>query len=231
MATPTESATSSTESPLERRLGYRFADARLLVQALRHRSLGEAHNERLEFLGDSVLGLVVSDDLYRRFPDASEGELTTMRAALVCRDTLAGIARDLGLEEHIVFGEGARAAGIRSDSLLADTLESVCGAVWLDGGFDAARDMIGRLFAEPLARAAPDDLKDPKTRLQERLQRDGLTPPEYRVTAREGPDHRPRFQVECWLAELDRSVRADGPNRRAAEQAAAARMLAELGDD
>ena len=229
MVTPTGSATSSTEmTPLEQRLGYGFADAGLLELALRHRSYGGADNERLEFLGDSVIGLVISGHLYERFPGASEGALTVMRAALVRRDSLVEIARSLVLESHVALGKGVRTDTDAGDSLLADAFESVCGAIYLDGGFDAARTAILALFAEPLAHVDPMQVKDPKTRLQERLQRDGFALPEYRILAREGPDHRPQFRVECTLPELNRSARASGSSRRAAEQAAAEHLLAEL---
>lgn len=229
MATPAGSAKSSIElTALEERLGYRFAEASLLALALRHRSLGGADNERLEFLGDSVVGLVISDYLFLTFPDASEGALTTMRANLVCRSALVEVARQLELRAFISLGGGVHADVASGDSLLADTLESVCGAIYLDGGFEAAQAVILQLFAGMLAQATPHRAKDPKTRLQEHVQSQGFALPQYRILSREGPDHRPHIRVECVLPEQDRRAEAGGPNRRAAERAAAELLLLEL---
>lgn len=230
MDTPTESAILYTEHALQQHLGYRFADAKLLAQALRHRSYASQHNERLEHLGDSVLGLVISQYLYRHFPAANEGELTTMRSALVRRESLVEIARLLDLGRYLRIGTSIRSSRILSDSVLADTLEAVCGAIYLDGGFDAAEAVILRLFAGPLAHTSPSRAKDPKSLLQERMQQDDLGLPEYRMTGRKGPDHRPQFEVECVLPTLNERTQATGPSRRVAEQCAAARLLAKLAD-
>lgn len=229
MATPAGSAKSSIEpAALEERLGYRFAEAELLALALRHRSLGGADNERLEFLGDSVVGLVISDHLFQTFPNASEGELTTMRANLVCRSALVEVARQIELKAHISLGGGVHADVASGDSLLADTLESVFGAIYLDRGFEAAQAVILRLFAGQLAQASPHRAKDPKTRLQEHVQRKGLALPQYRILSQEGPDHRPHIRVECVLPGQALRTEAGGPNRRAAERSAAELLLLEL---
>lgn len=216
---------------LERRLGHRFRDPALLRQALTHRSAGGHHNERLEFLGDAVLGLVIAEALYRRAPGAAEGDLSRLRASLVNRDSLAELARGLELGEAIRLGSGElKSGGFRRASILADALEAVLGAVYLDGGFEAARACIGRLYEQRLAELpAAAELKDPKTRLQEYLQARHIALPSYQVVEVSGPPHRQQFQVACRIEALDVVTRAAGDSRRRAEQAAAQAMLDRLG--
>lgn len=216
---------------LERRLAHRFADAALLRQALTHRSAGRPHNERLEFLGDSLLGAAIAERLYRALPDADEGLLTRARARLVNRRALASRARELGLGEHLQLGAGELGSGgWRRDSILADALEAVLAAAYLDGGWEALRTVIDRVFGtvlDELARGGTE--KDPKTRLQEWLQARRLPLPEYVTVAETGPPHAPCFTVRCALDGVDvEPVQASGRSRRVAEQAAAQAMLERL---
>lgn len=222
MARPTSLANSLT---------YRFANGSLLQQALTHRSFGTPHNERLEFLGDGVLNCVIAGALYERYPQLAEGELSRMRAALVRKGALSGIARGLGLPGHLRLGEGERASGgTERDSILADTLEAVFGALFLDGGYDAARDAILGAFQSALEGLdAAQPAKDAKTRLQEFLQGRRHKLPEYRVVATKGAAHRQTFEVECLVEGLDLRDTGSGASRRAAEQSAAESVLKKLG--
>lgn len=225
---------SSSVEALLRRLDYRFNDPTLLDSALTHRSAGGANNERLEFLGDAILGLVIADALYRRYPEASEGELSRLRASLVRKQTLAELARDLDLGEYLRLGSGElKSGGYRRDSILADALEAIFGAVYLDGGFAASVAMIRALYAERFAQLPAEAVavKDAKTRLQEHLQGRHLELPEYVVLAISGDAHDQVFEVECRVAGLAHSVRGTGSSRRRAEQQAAQRMLDLLGAD
>jgi ribonuclease-3 len=214
------------------RLHYAFRRPELLRQALTHRSYGVPHNERLEFVGDAVLGFVVALTLFERFPGVPEGVLSRVRANLVNRDTLALLARRLGLGEAILLGEGEqRSGGVDRPSILADALEAVLGAVFLDGGFDAARRVIDAVYADVLHDADPETLgKDPKTRLQEWLQARRIAVPEYTVTETRGDAHAQQFEVECRIPALAIATRGSGASRRAAEQDAAARALETLTD-
>ena len=211
----------------EEALEYRFKDLRLLEQALTHRSAGGSHNERLEFLGDALLGMVVAEALYQALPDADEGYLSRLRAHLVRRETLADLAAELSLGEHIRLGSGElKSGGHRRASILANGIEAVMGAVYLDGGYEAARDLIlgllkGRLGALP----AHDELKDPKTRLQEYLQGRGQELPDYDIETVSGEDHKQRFTAGCALPRLSLRTVGEGRSRRQAEQAAAAAMI------
>jgi ribonuclease III len=213
---------------LRERLGYTFRRPDLLAQALTHRSHGARHNERLEFVGDAVLNCVVAHALYDRFPEIDEGDLSRVRASLVNRDTLAEIARRLGVGEAIHLGEGEqRSGGPDRPSILADALEALYGAVFLDGGFDAARDVIDRTFGDVLRDADPTVLgKDPKTRLQEWLQARHLPVPDYRIVEVSGEAHAQRFTAECSIAALGVATQGSGNSRRTAEQAAAASAYA-----
>jgi ribonuclease-3 len=215
---------------LESRLGYRFRNAALLYQALTHRSYGSPHNERLEFLGDGVLGCVIAEALYRRFPSLSEGKLTRLRADLVREETLGALARGLDLGDHLRLGEGEVAsAGGRRPSILADAMEAVFGAVLLDGGYDAARVAVLNVYAGALAELDPArTTKDPKTRLQEYLQAGRRSLPEYRVTATRGAAHLQTFEVECIVADLGLRATGSGTSRQRAEQQAAEALLREL---
>ncbi len=212
------------------RLGYAFGDRALLDQALTHRSAGAPHNERLEFLGDALLGLVIADELVRLRPHADEGELTRLRASLVRRETLAELARELALGDCLRLGGGElKSGGYRRDSVLANGFEAVLGAAYLDGGFARVRDLVLRLYAarlDGLPEKGPP--KDPKTRLQEYLQGRGLPLPDYEVVAIEGEAHERRFSVVCRIDGLDAPVPGAGVSRRKAEQASAARALARL---
>ena len=212
---------------LQQRLQHSFRNPALLVQALTHRSFSLDHNERLEFLGDSVLNLGVAHMLYQRLSTLPEGDLSRVRANLVKQDTLHHLAVELGLSGILRLGEGEmRSGGQKRASILADALEAVLGAVYLDAGFDAAHALVQRIFSgveiNPDMQAVG---KDPKTELQEWLQARKLKLPIYRVVGTLGAAHRQTFDVECEIPELARCERGIGASRRAGEQAAAAAML------
>jgi len=215
---------------LQDALGHRFSRAELLSQALTHRSHSSPHNERLEFLGDSVLNCVVAALLFERFPGLREGELSRQRANLVRQDTLAVIAQGLDLGERLRLGEGElKSGGFRRPSILADGLEAVIGAVFLDAGFDAASNVVARLYRPLLERIDPNASgKDAKTELQELLQARKLALPNYTLLLTEGEAHAQTFQVECVIAELAIRVTGLGSSRRNAEQAAAKSAIAEI---
>ncbi|NNJ80201.1 MAG: ribonuclease III [Xanthomonadales bacterium] len=208
---------------------YRFSDPRLLEEALTHRSIGSINNERLEFLGDSVLGMVVSTRLYERFPQASEGDLTKMRARLVRGTTLAKLGQELNLGNEIMMEQGVlKSAGFRNSSILADAVEAVLGAIFLDGGYEACRRVILSKF-NPLIETLPsvEQLMAPKTRLQEFLQARGRPLPVYTLEFEEGADHAKTFYVACRLDDGE-GTEARGSSRSAAEQAAASAMIERL---
>ena len=216
-----------TTSGLQDRLKHRFAQPQLLELALTHRSFSSQHNERLEFLGDSVLNLAVSRMLYTALSDQPEGDLSRVRANLVKQDTLHRLAVDLGLSGLIRLGEGEmRSGGQKRPSILADALEAIIGAVLMDAGYDAAEALVLRLFEKvaisPTMTAAA---KDPKTELQEWLQARRMQLPIYRVAGTTGAAHQQTFDVECEIAELKQAQRGIGNSRRSGEQAAAAAML------
>ncbi len=208
---------------LERQIGYQFTNQSLLQQALTHRSHGSQNNERLEFLGDGVLNFIIAHQLFQRFPKLSEGDLSRMRAQLVKEPTLCEIASSLGLGEHLRLGEGElKSGGWRRPSVLADALEAMVGAAYLDGGFEAAEQMVIRLFTPLLDKLDPKSIgKDPKSMLQEYLQSRKIDLPEYKVLATEGEAHCQTFRVECHIARLNISTNGEGTSRRAAEQQAA----------
>lgn len=205
------------------KIGYRFNDIELLRRALTHRSYGAAHNERLEFLGDSVVNCVVALELYGRFPRLDEGELSRLRANIVNQPSLAAAAQRLGFGEHLLLGEGElRSGGARRPSMLADAVEAVVGAVFLDGGFEAARAVVRALLGDMLDTIDPvTSGKDPKTLLQEYLQARRRPLPQYAVVATRGEAHEQHFQVECVIAELGIRSLGEGASRRSAEQEAA----------
>ncbi len=215
---------------LQSRLGHSFGSLSLLRLALTHRSFGAEHNERLEFLGDSVLNLAVADLLYERLADRPEGELSRVRAHLVRQDSLHALALGLGLPSLIRLGEGeARSGGSQRPSILADALEAVIGAVYLDAGYDTAQALVRHLFsAVDITPGMAAVGKDPKTELQEWLQARRMNLPIYRVVATSGAAHQQVFDVECEVAELSRTERGIGGSRRAGEQAAAAAMLGHI---
>jgi ribonuclease-3 len=222
----------TTELPesLLQPLHYRFRDAALLTRALTHRSRGSDNNERLEFLGDSILNLVISSLLYERYPELSEGELTRLRASLVNQPSLANLAREISLGQHLKLGEGElRSGGFDRDSILADALEALFGAVYIDGGPEEARRVILTRYRGMIDRLDPRAVpKDPKTRLQEYLQKRSLPTPEYVVTDVRGDPHNQHFRVECRIESLGEVVHGEGSSRRLAEQQAAAVALERL---
>lgn len=206
-----------------RSIGYRFTDGDLLARALTHRSYNAAHNERLEFLGDSVVNCAVALELYRKFPELSEGELSRLRASLVSQPSLAAIADAHGVGARLRLGEGElKSGGARRPSMLADAVEAIVGAAFLDGGFDAARGVVQVLFRQCLETIDPrTTAKDAKTQLQEYLQGRRLPLPRYSVIATHGEAHEQLFQVECEIAQLGIRSQGEGTSRRAAEQEAA----------
>jgi ribonuclease-3 len=205
------------------RIGYRFTDIELLRRALTHRSYGASHNERLEFLGDSVLNCVVALELYEKFPQLPEGELSRLRANVVNQQSLAAAAQKIALGSELHLGDGElRSGGARRPSILADSAEAVIGAVFLDGGFQAARAATRNLLGEVLDTIDPATSgKDPKTLLQEYLQQHKFALPQYAVVATRGEAHEQQFQVECVIPDLGIRSQGEGASRRSAEQEAA----------
>ncbi len=213
-------------------IDYRFIDPTLLQDALTHRSLGARNNERLEFLGDSVLNLVITSRLYELRPDAQEGDLSRMRARLVRESSLAAVASGLNLGKQLNLGESElKSGGFRRSSIIADAFEALLGAIFLDGGYAACRKVILDIF-DPLIDSLPgaDALKDPKTRLQEWLQGRSRPLPEYELQREDGADHAKKFHVSCTLPDDRTVVEAEGNSRRKAEQAAATLVLQLLGE-
>jgi ribonuclease-3 len=214
----------------KRELAYEFSDLRLLEQALTHRSASKHNNERLEFLGDALLGLSIAALLYAVMPEASEGDLSRARAALVNRPTLAAVGRRIGIDQQLTLGGGELSTGgAQRDSALADAVEAVIGAVVLDRGVEAADQLVRHLLKEPLAQLPEAEaLKDAKTRLQEWLQARSLELPQYSVAGVSGKDHNQIFAVSCTVAARNKVTEGSGSSRRRAEQAAAEAMLIEL---
>ena len=214
---------------LQKTLDYRFSDVGLFEQALTHRSAPGNSNERFEFLGDAVLDVVVSEALYHARPDAAEGDLSRLRASLVRDTSLAELAADLGLGEHLILGSGERkAGGHRRESILADALEALFGAVYLDSGFETAAEFVRRTFGARLERFPHvDDLRDPKTQLQEWLQARGMGLPDYELINVSGKAHQQRFEVRCGVPDEEATI-GEGTSRRGAEQHSAERMLTKL---
>lgn len=212
---------------LEEALGHRFGNAELLRQALTHRSHSSPHNERLEFLGDSVLDCVVAAVLYQRFPTLREGDLSRQRASLVRQEALAQIALTLALGDYLRLGEGElKSGGARRPSILADALEAILGAIYLDGGFDAARTVIEHLLQPLLDQLDPTDAgKDPKTALQELLQGRKQPLPQYALLNTHGEAHAQEFDIECAIPSLAIRTVGSGKSRRIAEQAAASEAI------
>ncbi len=215
---------------LEKKIGYQFNDRSLLNSALSHRSVGRDNNERLEYLGDAILGFVIASALYEQFPQATEGELSRLRATLVRGVTLADVARSLNLSDYLNLGPGElKSGGGRRESILAGAIEAVIGAVYIDGGIDVAKKLILNLFAERLAEITPKSVeKDPKTRLQELLQSRAKKLPVYTTLAVSGAEHEQSFKVSCDVEILDQPVEGVGGSRRAAEQDAAQQALSML---
>lgn len=214
---------------LQQRIAYQFRDPGLLERALSHRSIGARNNERLEFLGDAILGFEVANHLFHQVDDANEGQLSRMRAHLVKRETLAEIARELQLGQILKLGPGElRSGGQTRDSILADAVEAIIAAVYIDGGIDEARALVRRLLGDRLTDPTPETRrKDPKTRLQEHLQALGRPLPQYEVVGTSGEQHDQTFRVVCFAA-LAGSTEGEGASRRKAEQDAARKMLERL---
>ena len=219
---------SSDLLALQKRLDHEFSNPRLLQQALTHRSFSADHNERVEFLGDSVLNLAVAGLLYERLSELPEGDLSRVRANLVKQETLHQLAVQLGLPSLIRLGEGeAKSGGQKRPSILADALEAVIGAVYLDAGFEKAAQLVRSLFKDVEINPHMQAIgKDPKTELQEWLQGRKMNLPIYRVVGTLGAAHKQTFDVECEISEYGRAERGIGGSRRAGEQAAATAMLA-----
>lgn len=215
---------------LNKTLGYQFTDQSLLDCALTHRSVGSQNNERLEFLGDAVLGMVISSELYNLFPKEKEGVLTRLRASLVRGDTLAEIAKSMNLGDYISLGSGElKSGGFRRSSILADAVEAIIGAIYLDGGIEQAKLFILNVYSERLKNCEPASiLKDPKTRLQEYLQSKGAELPSYEVFSVTGKEHAQTFEVSCEIESINEKIVGQGSSRRKAEQDAAEQMLKKL---
>ncbi len=210
-------------------LGHSFASKELLDQALTHRSAGRHNYERLEFLGDGLLNLLIAELIYETWPKADEGEMTRLRAALVNGSALAALARQQALGPRLKLGPGEmKTGGHRRESILADAFEALVGAIYLDGGFAICRELVRGLFAEPLRLAGKYVEKDAKTRLQETLQAHGLDIPQYELLSSEGEDHSLTFEVACIVHTLALRETATGPTRRAAEQVAAELLLVRI---
>ena len=222
--------TEATRHPLERLLGLSFTDPTLLQEALTHKSAGTPNYERLEFLGDAVLELVVTEQIYQLHPTLDEGAMTRMRVALVRRESLAEVAKRLQLGRYLQFGQGERkSGGMHRASILADSFEALVGAVYLDGGFEVAREVIKAQFDwDKLQTISADGLKDSKTRLQEWLQAKNLPLPDYGVVKTEGREHDRVFTVRLTASALDEAVEASASSIKWAEQAAAALALEQL---
>ena len=217
---------------LNKAIGYTFNDVALLQQALTHRSAAKKHNERLEFLGDAILGMVIGETLYKRFTDVPEGKLTRMRSTLVKGDTLAELAREACMGELLLLGPGElKSGGHRRSSILADAVEALLGAIYLDSGMEQVRDVISRLWESRIEKLDPNaHPKDSKTRLQEYLQGRKLPLPTYEVMSISGKDHAQTFEVCCKVENLDTPVVAMENSRRKAEQEAARMTLEKLDD-
>ncbi len=217
---------------LARKIGLQFKQAGLIRQALTHRSAHAENNERLEFLGDAVLGFVIAERLYQKFPDADEGVLSRLRATLVNQTSLALIARQLELGDYLILGSGElKSGGYRRDSILSDAMEALIGALLIDQGMDAARRWILELFNDQIERLSLKDwMKDPKTRLQESMQARGLELPLYTLKSVVGQPHDQSFVVECRVSLTEESSEGRGSSRKRAEQEAAEKMLGKLAE-
>lgn len=216
---------------LKQALVYDFVTKpELLTRALTHRSHSTENYERLEFLGDSLLGFIIADEIYDRFPNADEGLLTRLRASLVRQETLADLGRELELSKYLILGPGALKSGDQArDSILSDVIEAIIGAIYLDGGMQPCREFVSRLFASRIDLCEPGNaIKDPKTRLQEFLQKRSLELPEYTVLEVSGPPHKQAFKVECQIADSSQTFHGQGSSRRKAEQDSAEKALQAL---
>jgi ribonuclease-3 len=224
---------SKAESWLQTTLGYQFNDAHLLQQALTHRSCPGDNNERLEFLGDAVLDVVIAEVVFRSHANAPEGDLSRLRSSLVKDSSLAELSSKLGVAEHLILGGGERKSGVhRRESIRADALEAIFGAVYLDAGFEAARGVIERAYGERLSNLpSVSELRDPKTRLQEWSQARGFGLPQYELVKVSGKAHQRKFEISCSVRDGTTMTNGKGSTRRNAEQEAAEKMLASLAED
>ena len=215
---------------LQKNIDYHFSDVALLKQALTHRSVNKNNNERLEFLGDSILGCVISHELYHRFPLVDEGQLSRLRSSLVRGQTLAKLAKTLNLSETLVLGQGElKSGGFRRESIQADAFEAILGAIFLDSDYVTVSAVILKLYDELLSDASPDDsLKDFKTQLQELLQKKGHSLPIYELIKTKGQDHNAVFYVSCHIKEFNLSVEENAKSIKRAEQACAESILGSL---
>ncbi|WP_281646006.1 ribonuclease III [Parendozoicomonas sp. Alg238-R29] len=221
----------SSLDKLERKLGYSFKDPDLAVLALTHRSCGGRNNERLEFLGDSIVNFLIAEDLFRRFPEAREGQLSRLRARMVRGQTLAELAREFGLGDFLLLGSGElKSGGFRRESILADVVEALLGAIYLDSGMETCRERVQVWYASRLSSLSVTDQhnKDPKTRLQEHLQSRQQKLPDYELLSIEGKAHAQTFKVCCHVEGLS-DTEGTGSSRRIAEQQSARRALVSLG--
>ncbi|MDX1694831.1 MAG: ribonuclease III [Ketobacteraceae bacterium] len=217
--------------PLEKAIGYRFRDEALVAEALTHRSAsGEHNNERLEFLGDSVLNFIIGEALFRKFPTAREGQLSRLRASLVKGTTLADIGKQFALSDYVRMGPGElKSGGRRRSSTLADAVEALIGAIYMEAGFDTCQQVVNRWFAARLDKLNLEDtVKDNKTRLQEALQARKLNLPDYSIVSISGQSHCQTFRIECTVEGLEQGFIGEGTSRRHAEQQAAGKALAAL---
>lgn len=208
---------------LEKEIGYQFRDPDLLQRALTHRSVGNKNNERLEFLGDSILNFVIAESLFEKFPDSREGDLSRLRASLVKGEKLTELAIGINLSEYLILGSGEmKSGGYRRASILADTMEAIIGAVHLDSDFVRCKKLILSIYQEPLSTiSSSENLKDPKTRLQEYLQSRKLPLPEYHLDEVTGESHNQFFTISCHVSCLEKSTIGKGSSRRKAEQESA----------
>ena len=215
---------------LQKNIDYHFSDVALLKQALTHRSANKNNNERLEFLGDSILGCVISQELYHRFPLVDEGQLSRLRSSLVRGQTLAKLAKSINLSETLLLGQGElKSGGFRRESIQADTFEAILGAIFLDSDYVTVSAVILKLYDELLSDASPDDsLKDFKTQLQELLQKKGHSLPIYELIKTKGQDHNAVFYVSCHIKEFNLSVEENAKSIKRAEQACAELILESL---
>ena len=215
---------------LQKNIDYHFSDVALLKQALTHRSVNKNNNERLEFLGDSILGCVISQELYHRFPLVDEGQLSRLRSSLVRGQTLAKLAKSINLSETLLLGQGElKSGGFRRESIQADAFEAILGAIFLDSDYVTVSAVILKLYDELLSDASPDDsLKDFKTQLQELLQKKGHSLPIYELIKTKGQDHNAVFYVSCHIKEFNLSVEENAKSIKRAEQACAESILGSL---
>lgn len=218
---------------LVKTLGLQFNQPELFATALTHRSMGSNNNERLEFLGDSILGFVIAQKLYDTFPDASEGVLSRLRAGLVNQDSLAGLARKHEIGDYLILGSGElKSGGFRRDSILSDAMEAIIGALFKDQGIEACQTWVLALFADKLDELTADNWKkDPKTQLQELMQSRGVDLPEYELLTMSGLPHAQSFKISCRTKLVDEVCFGFGGSRKKAEQSAAAQMLALLQEE